>query len=179
MPRPLKIAFVTCSEVGGLTADDSIAAEHLRQTGHSLSVIAWDEPAIAWEAFDAVIVRSTWDYHRRHQEFLRWLGEMERRRVRLWNPAHVIRDNIDKVYLRRLSEQGVDVTPTVWVACGERIDLQTVLSDKRWDQAVIKPSISATAWSTWVTSPARAAEDQSKLDTLLKQTGALDPALRH
>lgn len=173
MPPQLNIALVTCRKLGGLTADDSIAADYLVQLGFSTSVIAWDAPAIGWETFDAVIVRSTWDYHRRHHEFLAWLAEMERRKVRLWNSAQVIRNNIDKVYLRKLSEQGVAVTPTVWVGRGEMVDLRTVLYESQWDQAVIKPAISATAWSTWVTSVARAAEDQSNLDLILEQTGVL------
>lgn len=173
MPPQLNIAMVTCRELGSLTTDDSIAADHLIQLGFSISVIAWDASAIGWETFDAVIVRSAWDYHRRHREFLAWLAEMERRKVRLWNSASVIRNNIDKIYLRKLSEQGVAVTPTVWVGRGEVVDLQTVLFDSQWDQAVIKPAISATAWSTWITSRARAAEDQSKLDSILEQRGAL------
>ncbi len=173
MTPQLNIAMVTCRKLGGLTTDDAIAADYLIQLGFSISVIAWDAPAIRWEAFDAVIVRSTWDYHRRHHEFLAWLTEMERRKVRLWNSAPAIRNNIDKIYLRKLSEQGVAVTPTTWVGRGEIVDLPTVLSELRWDQAVIKPAISATAWSTWVTSPARAAEDQSKLDLILEQTGAM------
>src|ERR1039457_1585958 len=173
MAPQLNIAFVTRRKLGGLTTDDAIAADHLVRLGFSLHVIEWDAHAIGWETFDAVIVRSTWDYHRRHREFLAWLAEMERRKVRLWNSAQVIRNNIDKVYLRRLSEQGVAVTPTVWVGRGESVDLPTVLSESQWDQAVIKPAISATAWSTWVTSVARAAEDQTKLDLILEQTGAL------
>jgi glutathione synthase/RimK-type ligase-like ATP-grasp enzyme len=173
MAPQLNIAFVTCRKLGGLTTDDAIAADYLDRLGFSVSVIAWDAPAIEWETFDAVIVRSTWDYHRRHREFVAWLAEMERRKVCLWNSAQAIRNNIDKVYLRKMSEQGVAVTPTVWVGRGETVDLRTVLCESQWDQAVIKPAISATAWSTWVTSVARAAEDQSKLDSILEQTGAL------
>jgi glutathione synthase/RimK-type ligase-like ATP-grasp enzyme len=173
MTSQFKIAFVTSRDLAGLTPDDSIAADYLAQSGFSVSIIAWDTPSIRWEAFDAVVVRSTWDYHRRHIEFLAWLAKLERRKVRLWNPIPVIRENIDKIYLRKLSKQGVLIAPTVWVARGESVHLLTLLSESKWDRVVIKPSISATARNTWVTSLANAAEDQSNLDSILKHTGAL------
>ncbi|MGH9899959.1 MAG: ATP-grasp domain-containing protein [Pyrinomonadaceae bacterium] len=169
----MNVAIVTCRELLGLTPDDFIAVNRLNQLGISTSVIAWDAAAISWEMFDRVIVRSTWDYHLRHQEFSAWLTAMERRQVRLWNPARVMRENMDKIYLRRLSEQGVLVTPTIWVGRGESIDLEATLSAWQWDQAVIKPAISATASGTRITTPAQAAKDQTHLNLMLEGTGAM------
>ncbi len=173
----MKIAFVTCNKLAGVTPDDSIGLDALVCAGFPVSAFAWDAPGIMWEAFDAVILRSTWDYHLRPQEFAAWLAEMEVRKVRLWNPAAMVRANMDKRYLHALSQQGIPVIPTIWLELAERMDLAELLSARGWEQAVVKPTISGSATGTWVASlgcsRSEAEVAQRTLDAQLERTGVM------
>ncbi|MEV0588202.1 hypothetical protein [Nonomuraea sp. NPDC050310] len=97
-------------------------------------IVRWDDPEADWSVFDAVVIRSAWDYVGRRAEFLAWT-----RRVsevsRLLNPADVIERNTDKTYLATL---GVPTVPTHWSSAD--------LPD--WPEYVAKPSISAGARDT-------------------------------
>jgi len=75
---------------------------------------AWDDPSVAWARFDAVLLRSTWDYAQRLPEFLHWCVHVSSR-TRLLNPLPVIRWNTDKHYLGDLAAAGVPVVPSLFV----------------------------------------------------------------
>lgn len=168
-----RIAFVTCVKYPNLTEDDAITLPLLGRLGiHTLAAI-WDEPVLRWEKFHAVILRSCWDYHHRPAAFRRWVDLQDAAGVKLWNPARIVRWNMNKVYLRDLAARGVAIPKTIWIEAGESIDLALVLNQSALDSAVVKPAISATAHMTFRTSPAQAAEDQSKLEAILRNSGAL------
>src|SRR5690606_23087593 len=108
--------------------------------------------------------------------FLDWAEGIERAGANLWNPAAVVRWNADKRYLGELARAGVPVVPTAWLLRGEEADLAAVLEARGWDRVVVKPSVSATAYRTWVTDPARVRSDPSHVDRLreiLRDTDAM------
>ncbi len=70
----------------------------------------WTDPEVDWSSADAVVVRSTWDYHRRLPEFLAWVDRVAAS-TRLVNPPEVLRWNADKRYLLDLAD-AVSVVPT-------------------------------------------------------------------
>ncbi len=94
--------------------------------------VAWDDDGADWDAFDLVVLRSTWDYAERHGEFLDWLDRVPR----LANPADVVRWSTDKRYLGELAAAGVPVAPTAYLAPGERLELPP-------GRFVVKPAVSA------------------------------------
>jgi glutathione synthase/RimK-type ligase-like ATP-grasp enzyme len=100
----------------------------------------WDDPSVDWQAFRAVVVRSTWDYSDRHAAFLAWCAQPRQ----LLNTLPVIAWNIDKRYLRELSRAGIAVVPTTWIDPGTGGD-DVRLPD---GDIVVKPSVSAGARNT-------------------------------
>jgi glutathione synthase/RimK-type ligase-like ATP-grasp enzyme len=84
-----------------------------------------------------VVVRSAWDYARRHDDFLAWARAVPR----LANPAEVIAWNTDKRYLGELAAVGVPVVPTRWYAPGDPLP-------EPEGPVVVKPTISAGARDT-------------------------------
>ncbi|MCW2886269.1 MAG: hypothetical protein JWL58_3131 [Streptosporangiaceae bacterium] len=110
-------------------------AAALARLGIAAEAVVWDDPAADWERHDLVVVRSTWDYTLRREEFLAWAGTVPR----LFNGADVLRWNTDKRYLRELAAAGVPVVETRW-------DLDEVPAD--WDEYVIKPAVSAGSADT-------------------------------
>ena len=168
-----KVAFVTYAELPLLYGDDRIAAGLLRGRGVEVDAVLWDAPGVMWEEYDAVVLRSCWEYHLRTEEFLGWIDLMERRGVPLWNPPAVVRDNADKRYLRGLASEGTPVVPTVWLEEGEDFDLTGILKSHGWEQAVIKPVVSMSAYRTWVTDPVRAPADAARVREMLSSSGVL------
>ncbi len=99
-------------------SDTPLLAEALEARSVAARVVAWDDPDGGWDAFDVVVVRSTWDYVSRLEEFLTWAESVPR----LVNPADVLRWNTDKSYLRDLERSGIPVVPTAWFSPGQPLD---------------------------------------------------------
>ena len=98
----------------------------------------WTDPDVDWGAFDAVIVRSPWDYFDRPAEFAAWVERLDGAGVELRNPASVLLWNAHKGYLRDLERRGVPVVDTTWVAAGEQAEVP-------YAEAVVKPAVSGNA----------------------------------
>src|SRR4051794_40396549 len=90
-PPELFIALATCAQFAALEADDVLLA---RALGDATPAV-WDDPAVDWAAFDLVVIRSTWDYTGRRDQFVEWA---QRVGDRLVNPPEVVRWNTDKRY---------------------------------------------------------------------------------
>jgi hypothetical protein len=146
--RLLRIGLVTCAAVPELSPDDRLLAEALWERGVETRAQRWDDIRVDWTGFDAVVIRSAWDYHLRLREFLDWIDAMQVRGVRLWNPPDTVRANVHKSYLHRLAGEGVPVLPTRILERGSAFDLATLLAEEGWDEAVLKPAVSASAHRT-------------------------------
>lgn len=168
-----RIAFVTNAEWPNLTEDDQLAAQALQQTGIKVVPARWDDADVDWASFAAVVLRSTWDYHQRVEEFAAWLDRLEATGVPVWNPLDVVRWNMDKTYLRDLQEDGVSIVPSVWLLQGVKVDLLDLLKQKAWQKAVIKPVISASAHQTYTVDAHDLKEGRPILDELLAKGGVI------
>ncbi|HYI22699.1 MAG TPA: hypothetical protein VEX62_08700 [Candidatus Limnocylindrales bacterium] len=108
----LRIALVTCATLPDLDPDDQRLIEPLRARGADPVPAVWDDTSVDWDAFDLAVIRNTWDYPARRDEFVAWARSVPR----LANPAPVIEWNTDKHYLTDLAAAGLPVVPTVWLA---------------------------------------------------------------
>lgn len=124
------IALVTWRGLPALAADDRLLADALVGRDAVVDAVIWDDPNVDWHQYDAIVVRSTWDYHKRVDEFRAWLDRMEG--LPLWNPPALLRRNIHKSYLLELQELGIEIVPTVFMSRG----------------VIVKPAVSATAHQT-------------------------------
>ncbi|MFD7614808.1 RimK family alpha-L-glutamate ligase [Streptomyces sp. NPDC059828] len=138
------VAMVT-SGIGMLVDTDlRLIVEALRSEGLTAEPVPWDAEPAVWEKFDLAVIRSTWDYAERIDEFLAW-ADSTARSTQLCNPAEVIRWNSDKRYLLDLAAHGVPVVPTRFIEPGE----QCGEGDFRSGGAVVvKPAVSAGAADT-------------------------------
>ena len=167
MNSPTRVAFVTYRGLPDLNADDRRAAAALDDLGARVDAVCWDDPSVDWTGYGAVVVRSTWDYHARVTEFRAWIDRMEALAAPLWNPPAILRWNTDKSYLARLSHRTLKPPPTEMLQRGSVVDLAGMLDARGWEEAVIKPAISADGFSTERTSRLEAAADQPTLDAML------------
>ncbi len=133
-------------------ADAPLAVDALTRIGVDSDRVVWDDPAVDWASFDLAVVRSTWDYYGRRDEFLAWANRAASQ-TRLLNPVGVLTWNTDKTYLGVLADRGVPVVPTMWVPPG---DAPPGLD---YSDSVVKPAVSAAAADTIRTADAAAAAE--------------------
>lgn len=104
--------------------------------GVGMTPVAWGDETVDWSAFDGAVVRGTHDYIDDPAAFARW-AEHVASATRLANPAPLLAWNVDKRYLRDLSEAGIATVPTVWAEAGG----QPPAVPAAWGEVVVKPSI--------------------------------------
>lgn len=167
------MAFATYQRLPHLIDDDRRVVAQLAHHRIAADAAVWDDATVDWAGYDAVVIRSCWDYHLRHAEFAAWLNRLAALTVPVWNPVSLVRWNMDKHYLLELQSRGVNVVPTMALQQGALIDLSALLESQSWDQAVVKPTVSATAYGTWRTSAATARQDQARFAELLGRSGIL------
>lgn len=101
----------------------------------AVQMVDWDDPDVDWTAFDAIILRSPWDYTERLAEFLEWAQRVSTQ-TQLLNSFEAVSWSADKRYLADLAEAGVPVAQTLYVAPGEPAPIVEGLH-------VVKPTVGA------------------------------------
>jgi len=162
------ILFATYGASPSLTADDALYASALERRGMRVEAAVWDDPAVAWSNAAAVVIRSTWDYHLRRDEFLAWVDRAGSA-TSLHNGARVVRWNSHKKYLNELAKRHVPVIDTVFADAGSRLDLDLIARAHGWTDTVVKPSVSASAHETRRFSADDREAGQLHLERLLAQ----------
>ncbi|UUV33394.1 hypothetical protein NQK81_08055 [Amycolatopsis roodepoortensis] len=125
--------FVACSALPEGDGDEHAVPEALADLGFKTRWAAWDDTTVDFGAADIVVLRATWDYAERRDEFLSWTESVPT----LANSADIVRWNTDKSYLAELGDAGVAVVPTTLIAPDEKAP--------RWPKGefVLKPAIGA------------------------------------
>jgi glutathione synthase/RimK-type ligase-like ATP-grasp enzyme len=118
------IALATCAALPGGDPDDA----HLTAALPEARFVVWDDRSVDWSAFDLVVIRSTWDYQQRRDEFLAWVRSVPR----IVNPPAVVEWNTDKRYLAELP----GAVPTAFLAPGAPFEAPA-------GEYVVKPTVSA------------------------------------
>lgn len=168
-----RVALVTCAEYPNLFEDDLLLARELEQLGITPVPAIWDDPAIDWMTFDALVMRTPWDYYERAAEFRPWLDARIASGVLLCNAGDILDWNFDKRYLEDLEAAGVLLVPTVFIGRGERADVATLATERGWEEVVVKPTVSGGAYRTHRFRVAEAAEYQASIDETLRDRGLM------
>ncbi|SNS77228.1 hypothetical protein SAMN04488107_3725 [Geodermatophilus saharensis] len=157
------VLLASCAAATGKDEDEPLLLAALAAEGVSAAPADWADDGVDWGAASAVVVRSTWDYAPRREEFLAWARRVEAV-TRLANPADVLTWNTDKRYLRELAAAGVPVVPTAWAEAPD--DVATAL--ERWPgDVVVKPVVSAGARDTARFSPAEREQARAAAEGIL------------
>ncbi|MGA0222622.1 MAG: ATP-grasp domain-containing protein [Candidatus Nanopelagicales bacterium] len=135
---PIRVGLATCAALPNGDEDESLLAAALNDRGVDTEWVVWSasDPDAMGERFDAVVIRSTWDYVDDREAFVGWV---EACTAPVWNSASVVRWNSDKRYMLDLLEAGVPTVPTHIVAT----------LDQDWsvpqgcEEIVVKPAVGA------------------------------------
>jgi hypothetical protein len=140
----MKIAIATCFNIPELDIDEDLILEMFSQRGHEVQLGAWEDASIDWADFDAVVVRSTWNYPHHVDAFSDWIKRVDGLTI-LLNPAQVMLGNLNKRYLNALRSREVSVIDTQWLFPNAA-------------DSLIKPAVGAGSLDTRVFEPSQVSE---------------------
>ena len=158
------IALVTTQAARGHDLDLDILTAALDAAHQKWQIVNWDDASIDWSQFSIAVLRSTWDYYARLDEFVAWV-DLVSAQTTLCNPAEIVRWNVDKRYLQEMSAHGIPVMATTFVSKMIGITQELIAQD-----VIIKPVVSAGSNNT-----ARHRNDavaaRAQLDHILSNAG--------
>ncbi len=136
-----RVALVTCEALANLYEDDHLLVAALADIGIASVPAVWSDASIDWTSFDALIMRSPWDYFERVAEFRAWLDARIAERVLMCNSREILNWNFDKRYLQDLARAGVALVPTICIAENDKADIAALARARGWNEIVVKPTI--------------------------------------
>ena len=143
----MKIAYVVGNEDPtdpDPDLDIPFAIKAAEQLEIDLDFANWNDKSIAWESFDAAVIRSAWNYVPVRDEFLEFAKIVETK-TKLFNSYEVMKWNTNKTYLSILENKGVPIIPTKFAN-----NLDEALPAIKWafeksSAVAIKPTVGAGA----------------------------------
>lgn len=170
----MRVAIATCKNPPEPDPDEALLLGALCGAGLEASVLAWDDDSVqaSFAAQDLVVLRSTWNYYERVDDFVAWTARIGAA-TRVLNPPRIVAWNAKKTYLAELDKRGVDIVPTELVHRGQERDVISVFAERGWEQVVIKPVVSAGSFRTERFSREELPAAQEFLDGLVADRDAM------
>jgi glutathione synthase/RimK-type ligase-like ATP-grasp enzyme len=163
----MRLALATSADLPDLDPDERLLIAPLARLGIEAKAVVWEGGDFG--SYDACVIRSTWGYFKKRDAYLAWTRAVAAK-MALFNPPEIVVWNTHKGYLRELEARGVPVVPTVFVERGVRADLASQMQECGWNEAVVKPAVSAGGFAT---TRVRLGEGQGALDAIVASGDAM------
>ncbi|MGM0546282.1 MAG: ATP-grasp domain-containing protein [Bacteroidota bacterium] len=144
-----RCAFLSMDNLDDFEVYDHLLFTPLNQLDWQVEEVSWRNKDVNWDDYEAVIIRSPWDYQTDPQAFLSVLKEIEESSALLENSLEIVKWNIEKTYLRDLESQGIEIVPSRWFDTFSRKLFPTIFEELHTQEIVLKPTISAGADDTF------------------------------
>jgi glutathione synthase/RimK-type ligase-like ATP-grasp enzyme len=146
--RVIKLALATSSKLPGWEIDDAPFHRELEGNFFEILHAVWDDKDICWSDFDACVIRTTWDYSEKQEEFREWIQFVSQQTL-LINSATSLLWNLNKNYLFELSTKGIPIAPSVILEPEDDIPSKfEMLSHVKSERFFCKPLVGASAIHT-------------------------------
>ena len=142
-------AFLTMDTLEGYVSDDELVYAPLQKLGWQVTPVSWRKSNHDWSQYDAVLIRTTWDYHREPDYFLNILETVHTSGPFLLNSLDIVRWNIRKTYLHDLEQRGIRTVPCLWPDRIDREQVYFAFDEFDTNEIIVKPIISAGARHTF------------------------------
>ena len=152
--------------------EEQLLKSALENQGLTVDIAYWNNPSYDWSKTRSLVFRTIWDYFERFDEFLLWLEEV-RHQTQLINSYDLVKWNIDKHYLKELSEKGIKIVPTYFAKKNSQRNLAEIIESQQWKDVVIKPAISASAYKTFKILEETVNSNEKLFNDLLNQRDML------
>ena len=143
-----KTALLSTDNLQNFFTYDKLLIEPMKKIGWIAEEISWRNENVNWNDYDAVIVRSTWDYQNDSEKFI---GVLEKINTisHLENDLDLMKWNMNKNYLFDLEQKGVKIVDTIWEKNFNTNLAHEYFEKLDTDEIIIKPNISANADNTF------------------------------
>ena len=74
MPR---CAILTLKDLSDFECYDHLLIKPMKRKGWDCIMVPWDDKNVSWDSFDLAIIRSTWDYQNRLEDFIKVLQKIQ------------------------------------------------------------------------------------------------------
>jgi len=138
-----RVGFITNSQFPHLTDSDSLTITPLKNRGIEVEPIIWSSPPPTLNQFDAIIMRSAWDYHLHINKFITFLNILKQSRIKTFNGIDTMLWNMDKSYLLELNKKNIPIVPTIKVGSIGTLPWEKL---RVWEYIVIKPCHGGSAY---------------------------------
>ena len=145
-----KCALLTIEDLSNFESYDDLLIEPFNLLGWECIFVPWESKSVDWDDFDAVIIRSTWDYQQKEKLFFKTLVKISKSKAKLYNPLSVVKWNINKNYLKDLQEKNIDIIPTKFFDIFDYKSIKKCFLSFETNKLIIKPSVSANADDTFI-----------------------------
>ncbi|UJS24359.1 ATP-grasp domain-containing protein [Thiothrix winogradskyi] len=164
-----RCAFLSMASLEKFVCYDELLYAPLQRYGWHAETVDWRDNSIDWNQFDAVIIRSCWDYQSDPAQFLTVLATIERSTAKLDNSLEVVRWNLSKTYLRDLEAKGIPIVPTAWFHGLDIAPLLSLFTHWQTPEIILKPVISACADDTFRLTPTTLTQQSATLIRLFQE----------
>mgnify|MGYP002713203569 CR=1 FL=1 len=160
--------------VENVLLEDRLVLEALQEQGLKVIRKSWDDVNFDWSSTKLAMFRTTWDYFDRYEEFSKWFQSVSQQ-TRFINSKKLIDWNIDKHYLKDLSDAGVTIPKTFFVEKGSQTTLEKVFSEAidhfgfKEDIFVLKPCVSGAARHTYKIKKMNIADYEAVFQKLISE----------
>ena len=161
-----KCALLTINDLSNFQSYDNLIVRPLKNLGWICDFIPWDSTSINWDDFDAVIIRSTWDYQQKEKLFFKTLQSIEASNATLYNSLDAVKWNINKRYLLELEKKDITIIPSKFYDSFNFEIVSHLFSFFNKNKLIIKPCVSANADDTFILELSK----MSSLKPLLENT---------
>lgn len=144
--------------------EDMAVVQALEEIGLVATRKGWDDPDFDWSSSKSVLIRTTWNYTKNFQKFQNWMKHVTEC-SKLFNSLSIIQWNIHKKYLIELQTKGIPIVPTIYAS--SPLSLKKLMKEKKWEEIIIKPAISASAYDTYRISYKNTEEYQKLFEQLI------------
>ena len=93
---------------------DKLLFDPMKNIGWDAEEISWRNENVDWNDYNAVIVRSTWDYQKDHKKFIEVLEKINNSSAHLENDLELMKWNMNKKYLFNLEQNEIRIVDTLW-----------------------------------------------------------------
>ncbi len=140
------IAIVSCFKYANKINEDIELQYYLYKNNISSDIVSWN--SIDLNKYDALIIRSIWDFQENLDEFKKWLDKVN---IPIFNDKDLIINNIDKESQYKLMDK-YNIKHIETVFTDNKANIEKIWNDnfKDYDKLVVKPSISESGKNTYI-----------------------------
>ncbi|MGW8121317.1 ATP-grasp domain-containing protein [Roseivirga echinicomitans] len=153
--------------IQNILTEDQLVLSALEKKGLKAVRKSWADPDFDWSATDKVLIRTTWDYFDRFDEWQQWLDLVSEKST-LINPVDLVRWNMDKHYLGDLQKRGINIPKTHYIEKGTTTSLKELHAKIGWEETILKPCVSGASRHTYKLNAKNIEAHESVFQSLIR-----------